>query len=98
EDAHAAAEDRARAAERALERADLRRLAVLPREADARAEIGAVRHEVVAHTERLLDVGVRRGISVEAVRVDAQPVLELEARRALVRVAERDRADVRAAA
>ena len=94
EQADAAADHRARPANRALERGYLRRRPVRPRESDARARVDLVRHVVVAKAERLLDGRIELRCVGEAISVQPHAVLNLEIVGRPVRVPQRRAEDV----
>src|SRR5262249_15623351 len=75
-----------RTALRALEAADLRVRAIRPAEAEARAQVHAPRHGIVALAEDRVDHRVERRVALEVRGVHANAVRDLETLRAAVRV------------
>jgi hypothetical protein len=76
-----------------LERRDLRRSAVGPREADARAQVNAVRNTIIPRAEKLLDGRIVKRLGREAVSVETQAVLQLQVVGRTIGIAERHAAD-----
>src|SRR4030095_5102771 len=77
--ADAAAECAARSARGALEAGNLRCGAVGPAEAEARAEIHAARHLIVAHAEHGIHKRIELRVSLELRDVGAEAVREVQA-------------------
>ena len=88
-DARDGVNHRERRPRRARHVRDRRRRAVRPLQPDARAEVDAIRHDVVANAERVAHRGIEVRPVEKAVPVRANAVLHLDGRRRTPRVADR---------
>ena len=89
EESNASANNGAWAAHRALERRDLSRRPIRPREPDARAHIQAIRNPVIAQAEQRVERGVERGLRQELIPIEPHAVRDLQIVRAPIGIAER---------